>query len=120
MESKIAAASWAVENDCSVVICNGETENAITDTVNGKKVGTFFSNTDSDDTSYETKEILASKAREGGRQLQQLKPEQRSAIIVDYAHRLKINVHKIVEANELDIKLARENSRTSFISDKYY
>lgn len=110
MESKIEAASWAVENDCSVVICNGETENAIFDTIHGKKVGTFFSNTDADDTSYETKESIASKAREGGRLLQQLKPEERSAIIIDYAHRLKLNAKKIMEANEIDIKLAKENN----------
>lgn len=42
MESKIKAASYAVENDCSVVICNGKLPNAIVDTVRGKKIGTFF------------------------------------------------------------------------------
>lgn len=63
MESKIAAASWAVEHDCSVVICNGQQENAITDTINGKKIGTFFSNSEIDDEACETKEILASKGK---------------------------------------------------------
>lgn len=42
MESKIKAAAYAVENDCSVVICNGKLPNAIVDTVRGKKIGTFF------------------------------------------------------------------------------
>lgn len=44
MESKITAAMFAVNNDCSVVICNGKLQNAIVDTVNGKKIGTFFTN----------------------------------------------------------------------------
>lgn len=110
MESKIAAASWALEHDCSVVICNGQQENAITNTINGKKIGTFFSNdVETDDTNSVTKEILASKAREGGRVLQQLKPSERSEIINDYGRRLKANVKVIMEANALDIKLAKEN-----------
>ena len=61
MESKIAASSWALEHDCSVVICNGQQENAITDTINGKKIGTFFSNDENIDTNSVTKEILATK-----------------------------------------------------------
>lgn len=44
MESKINAASFAVDNDCSVIICNGKLQNAIVDSVRGKKVGTFFTN----------------------------------------------------------------------------
>lgn len=44
MESKISAASYAVDNDCSVIICNGKLQNAIVDSVCGKKVGTFFTN----------------------------------------------------------------------------
>lgn len=42
MQSKIEAASWALAKDCSVVICNGELENAIVDTLAGKNIGTFF------------------------------------------------------------------------------
>ncbi len=49
MESKVKAATWAVENDCSVVICNGAHENAIIGVVNGKKIGTHFSNQNSTD-----------------------------------------------------------------------
>ena len=44
MESKISAARFALENNCSVVICNGKKQNAIVDIVKGKKVGTFFTN----------------------------------------------------------------------------
>jgi glutamate 5-kinase len=42
MQSKIEAASWALANGCGVVICNGELENAIVDTLAGKSIGTLF------------------------------------------------------------------------------
>ena len=44
MQSKVQAASWALDNNCSVVICNGKQENAITDTLKGKRIGTYFTN----------------------------------------------------------------------------
>jgi delta-1-pyrroline-5-carboxylate synthetase len=44
MAAKVQAANWALENNCSVVICNGGRENAILDTINGKRIGTFFAN----------------------------------------------------------------------------
>lgn len=43
--------------------------------------------------------------------MQLLKPEERSAIILDYANKLKENIKPIMEANALDIKLAKENSK---------
>lgn len=43
MQQKVVAATWALEHDCSVVICNGARENAIVGTINGEKIGTFFS-----------------------------------------------------------------------------
>lgn len=43
MQQKVVAATWALENDCSVVICNGAYENAIVGTINGNRIGTFFS-----------------------------------------------------------------------------
>lgn len=110
MESKIAAASWALEHNCSVVICNGQQENAITDTIHGKQIGTFFSYDENASTNSMTKELMATKAREGARFLQQLKPEERSAIINDYGERLKANTKRIMEANAIDLKLAKENN----------
>lgn len=61
MESKIAAANWALEHDCSVVICNGQQENAITDTIGGKPIGTFFTNDEDVDLNSLTKEIQSTK-----------------------------------------------------------
>lgn len=43
MQQKVNAAAWALDNDCSVVICNGAREDAIVGTINGKRIGTFFS-----------------------------------------------------------------------------
>ena len=43
MSSKVQAATWALEKNCSVVICNGQRENAITGIIQGKQIGTFFS-----------------------------------------------------------------------------
>ena len=42
MESKINSAEYALDNNCSVVICNGKRNNVILDCMHGKKVGTFF------------------------------------------------------------------------------
>jgi delta-1-pyrroline-5-carboxylate synthetase len=42
MESKVSSAVWALQRGTSVVICNGNTNNAISSIVDGKKIGTFF------------------------------------------------------------------------------
>lgn len=42
MDSKLNAATWALDRGVSVVICNGSQDNAIKTIVGGRKVGTFF------------------------------------------------------------------------------
>lgn len=42
MDSKVSAATWALDRGVSVVICNGMQEKAIKTIVGGRKVGTFF------------------------------------------------------------------------------
>lgn len=42
MDSKVNAATWALDRGVSVVICNGNQDNAIKTIVAGRKVGTFF------------------------------------------------------------------------------
>lgn len=42
MDSKVSAATWAMDRGVSVVICNGMQEKAIKAIVGGRKVGTFF------------------------------------------------------------------------------
>ena len=52
------------------------------------------------------------KARNGGRQLQNLSAEKRSQIIIDYGEMLLANVKEITQANELDIETAKKQSKT--------
>ena len=47
MQSKVQAATWALNNKCSVVICNGKQENAIMDIIKGKTIGTYFTSIES-------------------------------------------------------------------------
>lgn len=42
MESKVFSAAWALERGVSVVICNGTEEQSISRIIQGKQVGTFF------------------------------------------------------------------------------
>lgn len=104
MDSKVQAATWALEHDVSVVICNGFRENAIRDIVNGKKIGTFFTNLPSHSTPVE---IQAAKAREGGRSLAVLRPEERADIINNIANALLENQSEILAANKKDLEDAR-------------
>jgi gamma-glutamyl phosphate reductase len=49
-------------------------------------------------------------ARDGGRKLQNLSAEKRSSIIENYANSLVENSTSILEANRLDLELAKKNS----------
>lgn len=42
MDSKVNAATWALDRGVSVVICNGTQEKAIKSILSGRKIGTFF------------------------------------------------------------------------------
>lgn len=42
MDSKLNAATWALDRGVTVVICNGSQDKAISTIVSGRKVGTFF------------------------------------------------------------------------------
>lgn len=39
---QVRAASWALDNGTTVVICNGHEDRAIHNIVSGKNIGTFF------------------------------------------------------------------------------
>lgn len=45
MDSKVNAATWALDRGVSVVICNGTQDKAIKTIISGRKVGTFFTET---------------------------------------------------------------------------
>lgn len=53
MDSKVRAATFAIDRGVSVVICNGMLEHAIERILSGRKVGTLFTDTVSDSISTE-------------------------------------------------------------------
>uniref|UniRef100_A0A668AJ91 Delta-1-pyrroline-5-carboxylate synthase n=1 Tax=Myripristis murdjan TaxID=586833 RepID=A0A668AJ91_9TELE len=77
MEAKVKAALWALQGGTSVVIANGTdpkvTGHVITDIVEGKKVGTFFSEVKP---AGPTVEQQTEMARDSGRNLASLHPDQ--------------------------------------------
>jgi len=105
MESKVLAATFALNNGCSVVICNGLKYHTITNILAGVKVGTMFTHAENEGTPVE---ILAQNARSTSRKLQNLSAEERADIIRHMANSLITNEQEIMEANEMDLAAARE------------
>lgn len=107
MEAKVKAALWALQGGTSVVIANGThpkvTGHVITDIVEGKKVGTFFSEIKP---AGPTVEQQTEMARNSGRTLASLHPDQRSEIICQLAELLTERKEEILAANKMDMELA--------------
>ncbi|XP_044070357.1 delta-1-pyrroline-5-carboxylate synthase-like isoform X1 [Siniperca chuatsi] len=143
MEAKVKAALWALQGGTSVVIANGTnpkvTGHVITDIVEGKKVGTFFSEVKPAGTGYNhldrifyplvvfvflylmhvllspgpTVEQQTEMARHAGRALASLHPEQRGEIICCLAELLTEKKDEILSANKRDMELATASGRFS-------
>uniref|UniRef100_A0AAQ5Y0N5 Delta-1-pyrroline-5-carboxylate synthase n=1 Tax=Amphiprion ocellaris TaxID=80972 RepID=A0AAQ5Y0N5_AMPOC len=107
MEAKVKAALWALQGGTSVVIANGThpkvTGHVITDIVEGKKVGTFFSEVKPAGPSVEQQTEMA---RHAGRTLASLLPEQREEIICHLAELLTEKKDEILSANRKDMEMA--------------
>ncbi|XP_075949915.1 delta-1-pyrroline-5-carboxylate synthase isoform X2 [Anarhichas minor] len=107
MEAKVKAALWALQGGTSVVIANGThpkvTGHVITDIVEGRKVGTFFSEIKP---AGPTVEHQTEMARSSGRTLASLHPDQRSEIICKLAELLTEKKEEILTANKTDMDLA--------------
>ncbi|KAB0355619.1 hypothetical protein FD755_021560 [Muntiacus reevesi] len=107
MEAKVKAALWAFQGGTSVVIANGPhpkvSGHVITDIVEGKKVGTFFSEVKP---ASPTVEEQGEMARSGGRMLATLEPEQRAEIIHHLADLLTDQRDEILLANKKDLEEA--------------
>ncbi|KAK5611481.1 hypothetical protein CRENBAI_016052 [Crenichthys baileyi] len=107
MEAKVKAALWALQGGTSVVIANGTdpkvTGHVITDIVEGKKVGTFFSEVKP---AGPTVEQQTEMARHAGRALASLLPEQRGEIICSLSELLTEKKDEILSANRKDMELA--------------
>ncbi|KAM4715374.1 LOW QUALITY PROTEIN: delta-1-pyrroline-5-carboxylate synthase [Anableps anableps] len=103
MEAKVKAALWALQGGTSVVIANGTnpkvTGHVIIDIVEGKKVGTFFSKIKPGGPSVEEQTEMA---RNSGRVLASLHPDQRSEIICHLAELLTERKDEILAANKMD------------------
>ncbi|KAG5682345.1 hypothetical protein PVAND_011702 [Polypedilum vanderplanki] len=106
MDSKLNAATWALDRGVSVVICNGSQDNAIKEIVEGRKVGTFF--TESTSGSMQV-DILADNARNGCRILQNLSPNERAGCVNTLADLLLAKQQFILDANEKDLAEAQKN-----------
>ncbi|XP_061693251.1 delta-1-pyrroline-5-carboxylate synthase-like [Syngnathoides biaculeatus] len=114
MEAKVKAALWALQGGSSVVIANGTdpkvTGHVITDIVEGKKVGTFFSEVKP---AGPTVEQQTEMARHAGRTLASLLPEQRGEIICSLAELLTEKKDEILSANKRDMEIATSSGRFS-------
>uniref|UniRef100_A0A8C2XT82 Delta-1-pyrroline-5-carboxylate synthase n=1 Tax=Cyclopterus lumpus TaxID=8103 RepID=A0A8C2XT82_CYCLU len=101
MEAKVKAALWALQGGTSVVIANGThpkvTGHVITDIVEGKKVGTFFSEVKP---AGPTVEQQTEMARHAGRALASLDPEQVSFLLPQYGRVLKYLIPQDVFSRE--------------------
>lgn len=101
MDSKVSAATWALDRGVSVVICNGTQEKAIKAIIGGRKVGTFFTETSAGGPT--PVDMLAENARTGSRQLQLLTPEERASSVYKLADLLINKQTQVLEANAIDL-----------------
>ncbi|KAK6638605.1 hypothetical protein RUM43_006872 [Polyplax serrata] len=107
MDSKVQAATWALDRGVSVVICNGMQEKAIKLILAGRKIGTFFTDSPTGQVSVEN---MAENARTGSRQLQALRPEERASCIRMLADLLISKQATILEANARDLEEAKKEN----------
>ncbi|CAG9805881.1 unnamed protein product [Chironomus riparius] len=106
MDSKLNAATWALDRGVSVVICNGSQDNAIKQIVEGRKIGTFFTETTTGSLPADT---LAENARNGCRTLQNLSPAERADCVNTLADLLVSKKDFILDANQKDLAEAQRN-----------
>jgi len=110
MESKVKCASWALDHQVGVVISNGQIDKAILNIIDGKKLGTFFTQTSTETLPVD---IQAIKARDGSRILQRLSAEERKGIIRRMAKNLIDRKDEILQANRKDIEEAAKDGLKS-------
>ncbi|KAJ8946605.1 hypothetical protein NQ318_007205 [Aromia moschata] len=105
MDSKVNAATWALDRGVSVVICNGMQDKAIKTILSGRKVGTFFTDSNMAGTAIST-EVIAENARTGGRILATIAAEQRASCVHTLADLLVSKQSEILDANQRDLQEA--------------
>ncbi|XP_035896860.1 delta-1-pyrroline-5-carboxylate synthase [Anopheles stephensi] len=107
MNSKVMAATWALDRGVSVVICNGTQDKAIKSILTGRKVGTFF--TESTTEKVTPVEQIAENARNGSRILQNLTANERAQAVNTLADLLVSRQSQILEANAKDLEEAKKS-----------
>lgn len=107
MDSKVTAATWALDRGVSVVICNGTQEKAIKHILTGRKVGTFF--TDFSAEKATPVEAMAEDARLGSRVMQNLSAADRALCVNTLADLLISKQSYILEANAKDLDEAKKS-----------
>ncbi|XP_019721371.1 delta-1-pyrroline-5-carboxylate synthase isoform X2 [Hippocampus comes] len=114
MEAKVHSSIWALQRGTSVVIASGThpkvTGHVIADIVEGKKVGTFFSETKPAGMTVEQQTEVAHTV---WRKLASLSPKQRSDIIGHLANLLIDRKDDILSANKMDVDLAVSQGQLS-------
>ncbi len=106
MDSKMNAATYAMDKGVGVVICNGSQDNAVKYIVGGRKIGTFFTETASGSVPAD---FLAENARNGCRVLQNLTPAERASCVNTLAELLISREKFILDANQKDLADAQRN-----------
>ncbi|XP_053680449.1 delta-1-pyrroline-5-carboxylate synthase [Anopheles nili] len=107
MNSKVMAATWALDRGVSVVICNGTQDKAIKSILTGRKVGTFF--TESTTEKVTPIEQIAENARNGSRVLQNLTANERAQAVNTLADLLISRQSAILDANAKDLEEAKKS-----------
>ncbi|CAG7835285.1 unnamed protein product [Allacma fusca] len=115
MQSKVSAATWALNNGIAVVICNGSREGALNKIIDGKRLGTLFTTHVHGTRSPEN---LAELAKEGGRQLANLEGAQRSQMIKSIGELLISRKDDIMIANNRDLENAEKEKLGSAEFDR--
>lgn len=134
MDSKVNAATWALDRGVSVVICNGTQEKAIKTIISGRKVGTFFTETTTGDATpvdllaengkckkIHTKtesHLIFITARIGSRIMQSLSPQERASCVNTLAELLISKQAQILKANEKDILEATKSGTAKPLLDR--
>ena len=125
MESKVKCGSWALDHRVAVVISNGKIDKAILNIIDGKKIGTFFTDTQTATLPVDVQAIkgenelsvhfdeliffLSRPARDGSRILQRLSDDERKGMIRRMAKNLIEHREEILQANRKDIDEATKN-----------
>ncbi|KEG14576.1 putative pyrroline-5-carboxylate synthetase-like protein [Trypanosoma grayi] len=120
MNAKIAAALAAVRGGVpAVCICSGHRMGVIGELLHGKpNVGTLFVEDPAELLAMEAvtaegrhaMENFARAAREGSRKLNMLTSSERQQVLLAVAKALDTNRQRILEANEVDLRLAKETN----------